>query len=153
MLSFIPSMDDPIPEPSFGSKYQCGYNETEINDKKLGFGQGSIIIYRVFSAVGIILNIVFLISSFFQVFGKEQKKRQKISSMEKLFIALSGTEICISFIWLMNTIFFESPTDIYYNCVSCQVTGMISVFFYVFDWLVLGMTINQFKMIIYFFYY
>ena len=86
MLSFIPSMDDPIPEPSFGSKYQCGYNETEINDKKLGFGQGSIIIYRVISAVGIILNIVFLISSFFQVFGKEQKKRQKISSMEKLFI-------------------------------------------------------------------
>ena len=33
MLSFIPSMDAPIPEPSFGSTYQCGYNETEINDK------------------------------------------------------------------------------------------------------------------------
>lgn len=76
-------MNDSIADPSFGSKYQCGYNETEINTNKLGFGQGSIIIYRLISSVGIILNIVFLISSFFQVFGKEQKKRQKISSMEK----------------------------------------------------------------------
>ena len=97
MLSFIPSMDEPIPEPSFGSKYQCGYNETEINDKKLGFGQGSIIIYRVISAVGIILNIVFLISSFFQVFGKEQKKRQNF---------ING-KIIYCFIWYRNMYFIH----------------------------------------------
>lgn len=142
------SMNDTIDPPSFGSKYQCGFNETELNMDKLGFGQGSILLYRAISAIGIVLNVLFLISSFFQVFGRDQKKRQKISSIEKLFIVLSGTEICISILWLMNTIFYESPLDIYYNCVSCQHVGMVSIFFYVFDWLVLGMTINQFKLMV-----
>ena len=143
-------MEIPLPDneiPTLGSVYQCGFEEKALNGTKLGFGQGSILIYRIISIIGIIMNILFLISSFFQIFGKNQKKREKISSMEKLFVAISGTEICISILWLLNTIYYESPYLIYHNCDSCLITGMITIFFYIFDWIILGITINQFNLL------
>lgn len=115
------------------------------NEETTGFGKGSINIYRVISVLGILVNIGFLISSFIKV--NKGKGKNKISSLEKLLMWLSGIEIFISIIWLIQTISFYSNLTILNNCTNCRILSHITIFLYIADWVILGLTIKQFKKI------
>ena len=124
------------------------YDESKTDDiDKMGFGKGSIEIYITLCVLGILLNIAYLISSFYKKLQKI-KKQKKISSLEKLMMVLSVIEICISIIWFANSIAFQTPIIIKKNCSECLVLGEFTIFFYILEWIVISMAINQFKQII-----
>lgn len=124
------------------------YNENQKNKIDImGFGKGSIGIYITLCVLGILLNISFLVFSFYKKLQKI-KKQKKISSLEKLMMVLSAVEICISVIWFSNSIAFQSPIVIKKKCEGCLVLGGFTIFFYILDWIVISMAINQFKKII-----
>ena len=60
---------------------------------------------------------------------------------------LSGIEIFISIIWLIQTISFYSNLTILNNCTNCRILSHITIFLYIADWVILGLTIKQFKKI------
>lgn len=127
---------------------QCFDKDNNIKPNDImGFGKGSIEIYITLCVLGVILNISFLISSFYKKLQKI-KKQKKISSLEKLMMVLSCIEICISVIWFSNSVAYQSPKIIKEKCGGCKVLGVFTLFFYILDWIVLTMAINQFKQII-----
>lgn len=110
-----------------------------------GFGKGSILIYNTISILGILVNIGFLISSILKI--RRGNGKTKISSLEKLLIFLSVIEIGISCIWVIQTTIFQNNKIIEEKCSQCKILGLVSIFLYISDWAILGLTIKQFKQI------
>lgn len=110
-----------------------------------GFGENSKYIYITLSVMGILVNIGFLFSSIFK--QKKNTGKNKISSLERLLIWLTIIEIGISIMWVIQTGRFNSSSVILNNCDQCRALGLVSVFLYISDWIILAFTIKQFKLI------
>lgn len=115
------------------------------NTEMTGFGRGSINIYITISVLGILVNIGFLISSILKL--RRGNGKTKISSLEKLLIFLSVIEIGISCTWVIQTTTFDNNIIIKQKCPQCKILGLVSIFLYISDWVILGLTIKQFKQI------
>lgn len=116
-----------------------------IDTEMIGFGKGSIGIYIAISALGILVNIGFLTSSILKI--RRGNGKTKISSLEKLLIFLSLIEIGISIVWVIQTTTFVNNVIIKTKCSQCKILGLVSIFLYISDWVILGLTIKQFKQI------
>ena len=115
------------------------------NEEMTGFGKGSKSIYITLSVLGILVNIGFLFSSVFK--QKKKTGKNKISSLERLLVWLTIIEIGISIIWVIQTGRFNSNKAILNYCSQCKVLAIVTVFLYISDWVILGLTIKQFKQI------
>lgn len=113
----------------------------------------SVAWFTALSTLGIIVNLSFIVYYLIKKWiRKNQQKSTRVSTIQGIFTLLSVSELFISIIWLYQSVDFKSLEEIKLNknnsCSKCQVVSHISLFVYVFDWLLLTRAIYQFKCMI-----
>lgn len=116
------------------------------DDDAIGYGIKFQMFYYFINVAGIIVNLIFFLSSFRKIFFV---KKGKMSSLETRLLTLCIVEIMISVIWILNvTNFFKLKDKFDNNCVYCRKLALISIFLYVTDWMLLVFNLRQFKRIL-----
>ena len=129
-------------------------NSTSIENFYIGYStENSVAWFTVLSTLGIIVYLSFI--GYYLVkkwIRKSQQKSTRVSKIQNIFTLLSVFELFISILWLYQSIDVKKMDDIMKNtnnsCTKCQVVSHISLFIYVFDWLLLTRAIYQFKCMI-----
>ena len=135
------------------------YCDRLMNDSSteqfIGFGNsGENLIMIFFSFCGIFINLYFFVSSIKRIFKNDKSKNVNISSIEKILCVISITETFISICWLINSFAMKTTEELINNCKACRVVGIIELFLYVFDWMILSSTEkNIIKYIIFCFFF
>ena len=132
------------------SEFYCDrYEETVDKHQYIGFGNDiQRIIMILLSIFGIFINLYFLISSIIKIIKKKNSKYANISSIEKILCFISICETFISICWLLNFWGMKTIEDLFNSCSLCRALGMIELFFYLFDWMILMTTLIQIKQIL-----
>lgn len=145
MLSFIPKLGR--------GQVNIGY-----------FSENAPIIFMILSCLGIITNIIFVISYLIRIL---KGKKNKLSSLEKIMLGLSLSETGISICWFLSAYFYptnklirpdwsDKETEDYYKSIpsrggvnfGCSIIADVQIFCYVVDWLFISFSIIQVKDII-----
>ena len=115
----------------------------------IGFGSSEEnIIMILISFFGIFINLYFFLSSIKRIINNDKSKNANISSIEKILCVISITETFISICWLINSFAMETTKELLSNCDACRAVGVIELFLYVFDWMILSSTLVQIKQIL-----
>ena len=132
------------------SEFYCDrYEETVDKNQYIGFGNDiQRIIMILLSIFGIFINLYFLISSIIKIIKTKNSKNANISSIEKILCFISICETFISICWLLNFCGMKTIDDLLNTCSLCRALGMIELFFYLFDWMILMTTLIQIKQIL-----
>ena len=108
----------------------------------LGFYGNSQIVFILICCFGIAINIgIFLIS----VFKVKNSLKNKVSSLNKILLFLSLSQFVISILWTINVISFYKTESIITKCDQCKTIGRVTVFVYVFDWVITAVSFRQLK--------
>ena len=115
----------------------------------IGYGNDlQNIIFIIISLLGIFINLYFFFSSIKRTINSRQSQKINVSSLEKILSIISLTETCISICWLINSLGMKNTRLILDRCDACRAIGVIELFFYIFDWMILSSTLFQIKKII-----
>lgn len=129
-------------------------NSEEVKDYYIGYStEKSVAWFTVLSTLGILVNLSFIVYYLVKKWiRKTQQKSTRVSTIQGIFTLLSVSELFISILWLYQSVdvnsLYEIQFDINNSCLKCQVVAHISLFVYVFDWLLLTRAIYQFKLMI-----
>ena len=119
------------------------------NDEYIGYtNETGNIFMIIISFLGIAINLSFFIISIKKIIISNKQKNNNVSSIEKILCAISLTETFISICWLINSFFMKKAGILLQNCIFCRVIGLIEVFLYLFDWMILVATLIQIKNIL-----
>ena len=101
----------------------------------------------IFSCLSITMNMIFIIYLLLKIFKNRAKK--KISSLEQILFILSILEIWISLLWFISAVVYPKIENMGIEndnvCLGCKIIGSLQTFFYIFDWLLSGLTMFHIK--------
>lgn len=134
-------MSDPCPVSCNIELYGFN-NSTKV--VYMGFASQSTSIYKVFSVIGIVINVVLVL--FFHI--NEKRNKEKII-FDRLLKFLSIIELCISAMWVAHSFKFSNKTakEMVYGgaCKFCRIFGAVWISLYIFEWLFLRYLLRQFN--------
>ena len=113
--------------------------------KYVGYGDETLNnIMIIISIVGIIINCFFGFSYAKKIIDSSLK----VSIMERILCIIAITETLISVCWLINNYKIKNTEYFGSNCDSCLILAYVETFLYLFDWMILSMSLYQIKKII-----
>ena len=105
-------------------------------------------LFIIISLLGIFINLYFFFSSIKRIINSKQSQKMNVSSLEKILSIISLTETFISICWLINSFGMQTTELMMDRCYACRAIGVIELFFYLFDWMILSSTLFQIKKMI-----
>ena len=131
------------------SFYCDRFHSLNEKDPFIGFGsEVQNVIMIILSFFGIFINLYFALTSIKRIINKDKSKNVNISSIEKILSIISVTETFISICWLINSFKMNTQSEQLENCEVCCILGIIELFLYIFDWMILISTLIQIKQIL-----
>lgn len=113
-------------------------NEMTENIIFIGFGNNvQNVIMILFSVLGVFINLFFFLSLVLKIIKNNKQKKTNISTIQKMWCAISIDETLNSICWIINTIALNTSKEVLNNCGLCRIIGFCELFFYLFNWMIL----------------